>query len=194
MAATSHDFWLHNLTAPVWKRLHMLVYVAYGLLIAHVTLGALQSETSPLLAAVLEIGLTIVTSLHLAAASVERRKDLFVSACLVDDIPEKRGCVVSCGGERVAIFKYDGKISAISNVCQHQNGPLGEGKIIDGCITCPWHGYQYLPDNGASPPPFTEKVATYRTRIEGKRVFVDPKPLPPGTRMEPSVIHDEQRV
>src|SRR5207302_4707264 len=53
MAATSHDFWLHNLGAPVWKRLHMLVYAAYGLLIAHVALGALQSETSPLLAAVL---------------------------------------------------------------------------------------------------------------------------------------------
>src|SRR5215472_7092742 len=34
MAATSHDFWLHNLSAPVWKRLHMLVYVAYGLLTA----------------------------------------------------------------------------------------------------------------------------------------------------------------
>ena len=53
MAATSHDFWLRNLTAPVWKRLHMLVYAAYALLVAHVTLGALQSETSPLLAALL---------------------------------------------------------------------------------------------------------------------------------------------
>ena len=50
MASTSHDFWLRTLTAPVWKRLHMLVYAAYGLLIAHVTLGALQSERSPLLA------------------------------------------------------------------------------------------------------------------------------------------------
>ena len=26
---------------------------------------------------------------------------------------------------------------------------------MDGCITCPWHGYQYLPHNGQSPPPFT---------------------------------------
>jgi nitrite reductase/ring-hydroxylating ferredoxin subunit len=198
MAATSHDFWLHNLTAPVWKRLHMLVYLAYGLLIAHVTLGALQSETSPLLAGVLGAGLTVVTSLHLAAASVERRKDAphneYVPACAIGDIPEKRACVVSCGGERVAIFKYDGKISAISNVCQHQNGPLGEGKIIDGCVTCPWHGYQYLPDTGASPPPFTEKVATYRTRIAGNQVFVDPKRLPAGTRVEPSVIDYAQRV
>ena len=50
MAATSHDFWMANLTAPVWKSLHMLVYLAYGLLVLHVTLGVLQAETSPVLA------------------------------------------------------------------------------------------------------------------------------------------------
>ena len=76
----------------------------------------------------------------------------------------------------------------MSNVCQHQNGPLGEGKIIDGCVTCPWHGHQYLPDSGASPPPFTEKVPTYRACVVGSQVFVHPSPLPPGTRVEPSVI------
>src|SRR4051794_9656592 len=179
MAATSHDFWLHNLTAPVWKRLHMLVYGAYGLLVAHVTLGALQSETRPVLAGVMAIGLTLLVALHLAAGVIEARKDAYVVACDVAAIPENRACVVSCGGERVAVFKYGGLVSAISNVCQHQGGPLGEGKIIDGCITCPWHGYQYLPDTGASPPPFTEKVATYRTKIVGTQVFVDPTPLPP---------------
>src|SRR5262249_6164215 len=75
MAATSHDFWLHNLSAPLWKRLHMMVYVAYGLLIAHVLLGALQSETSPLLALLLLAGLTVITGLHLKAGSIERRAD-----------------------------------------------------------------------------------------------------------------------
>jgi DMSO/TMAO reductase YedYZ heme-binding membrane subunit/nitrite reductase/ring-hydroxylating ferredoxin subunit len=202
MAATSHDFWLHNLTAPVWKRLHMLVYVAYGLLIAHVTLGALQSETSPVLAGALGAGLTVVTALHLAAAAVERRKDReatigkdgYVPVCEIGRIPDDRACIVSCGGERIAVFKYDGRVSAISNVCRHQGGPLGEGKIIDGCITCPWHGYQYLPETGAAPPPFTEKVSTFRTRIQGNQVFVDPTPLPPGTRVPPSVIQHEQPV
>ncbi|HEY2013461.1 MAG TPA: Rieske 2Fe-2S domain-containing protein [Bryobacteraceae bacterium] len=202
MAATSHDFWLHNLTAPVWKGLHMLVYVAYALLIGHVTLGALQSETSPLLAGVLGVGLTAITGLHLAAALVERRNDQpraavvhgYVPVGLLDSIPEKRARVISCGGERVAVFKYDGRISAVSNVCQHQNGPLGEGKIIDGCITCPWHGYQYLPETGASPPPFTERVSTFRTLVVGNQVFVHPSPLPPGTRVEPSVIEHETRV
>jgi nitrite reductase/ring-hydroxylating ferredoxin subunit len=167
-----------------------------------VTLGALQSETSPLLAGVLAVGLTVVTALHLRAAAVERRGDRqpaaaangYVPVCDLDSIPEKRACVVSCEGERVAVFKYDGLIAAVSNVCQHQNGPLGEGKIIDGCITCPWHGYQYLPESGASPPPFTEKVSTFRTLIVGNQVFVHPSPLPPGTPIEPTRIHYEQRV
>ncbi len=47
MAATSHDFWLANLSAPVWKSLHMLVYLAYGLLVLHVTCGVLQAEAGP---------------------------------------------------------------------------------------------------------------------------------------------------
>src|SRR5207248_2824886 len=110
MAATSHDFWLHNLGATAWKRLHMLVYVAYALLIAHVTLGALQSEPSPALAAILGAGLATVIALHLAAAFRERRVDEkpavpaaegFVEVCPVEAIPEDRA---------VAVFRYSGKI------------------------------------------------------------------------------------
>jgi nitrite reductase/ring-hydroxylating ferredoxin subunit len=180
----------------------MLVYLAYALVIAHVTLGALQSETSPILAAVLGVGLTLVATLHLAAAGVERRRgrergaapDGYVPVCQLDDIREKRARVVPCGGERVAVFKYDGRVSAISNFCRHQNGPLGEGKIIDGCVTCPWHGYQYLPETGASPPPFAEKVSTFRTLIVGNQVFVHPTPLLPGTRVEPSMIQREPKA
>jgi len=197
MAATSHDFWLRNLTPPVWKFLHMLVYVAYAALIGHVTLGILQSETSPFLGVATGIGLVTVVGLHIAAANREKKLDStqvqsaghgFVDACAVESIPEKCAKAISIHGERIAIFKYDGKVSAISNVCRHQNGPLGEGKIIDGCVTCPWHGYQYLPETGASPPPFTEKVATFKTRIIDGRVLIDPNALAPGTRVEPSMI------
>jgi sulfoxide reductase heme-binding subunit YedZ len=176
MAATSHDFWLRNLSAPVWKRLHMTVYVAYALLVAHITLGALQSETSPILAGTLILAVAMVVSLHLVAAFRERKTDRakqkvlangFVEVCAVDRIPEKCATIVSLSGERVAVFRYDGKVSAISNVCQHQNGPLGEGRIIDGCVTCPWHGYQYRPESGAAPAPFQEKVPTFYVEPTG---------------------------
>src|ERR1700757_4019831 len=199
--APSHDFWLRNLSAPMWKRLHMLVYVAYGLLVTHVTLGALQSDTSPVLASVLIVGVGTVLSLHLAAAFREKQIDRarhhavdegFVEVCKVDHIAEKCATIVSLWGERVAVFRYDGKVSAISNVCQHQNGPLGEGRIIDGCITCPWHGYQYQPESGAAPPPFKEKVPTFRVKVVEGSVFVHPRPNLPGTRVEPAQIESAQ--
>lgn len=198
MAATSHDFWLANLSAPTWKALHMLVYAAYALLVLHVTFGVLQAETHPLYVWGIGAGLASVLGLHVAAAIREAPVDVawdaksqvpaFVDACAVADIPENRARIVCLAGERVAVFKYDGKISAVSNVCQHQNGPLGEGKIIDGCITCPWHGYQYLPETGASPAPFTEKVPTFDTRVEAGRVLVCRRPNPAGTRAEPALV------
>lgn len=197
MAATSHDFWLTNLTAPIWKALHLLVYVAYVLLVLHVTFGALQGETSVWYDATMAAGLLTVIVLHKAAARIERRGDHeltdfsadgFADACAVADIPENRARIVCLSGERVAIFKYDGKISAVSNVCQHQNGPLGEGKIVFGCITCPWHGYQYVPETGASPPPFVEKVPTFNVRVQNGRVLVHPRPNPAGSKAEPAII------
>ena len=197
MAATSHDFWLANRTPPVWKTIHMLVYLAYGLLVVHVSFGVLQSEFSPVYPVAVGGGLLMVVGLHLAAGwrgmaldheTVAEAVDGFVDVCAVGDIPEDRARIACLAGERVAIFRYDGKISAVSNVCQHQNGPLGEGRIIDGCITCPWHGFQYQPDNGRAPAPFEDRIPTFDVRLEGDRVLVGVKPHPPGTPVAPAVI------
>jgi len=194
MATSSHDFWLKNLGLKTWKALHMMVYVAYGLLVMHVVLGALQNETSPFIFDFVVFGFIVVSGTHLVSAFRERATDLpingkggleFVFACNAEDIPEKEAKVVTVSGERVAIFKYDGKLSAIGNVCRHQGGPLGEGKIIDGCVTCPWHGYQYLPENGQSPPPFTEKTETYNLKMENGQVFISSKANEPGTPVDP---------
>lgn len=197
MAATSHDFWLKNLTPQVWKALHMGVYLAYGLLVMHVMLGAVVSERSPLYPVMVFAGVGAVCSLHIAAGLREKRKvvrapdDRWVEVGRVDQILDKRAMVVCLKGhERIAIFRDGNQLSAISNVCAHQNGPLGEGKIVNGCVTCPWHGYQYHAHNGQSPPPFTEKVPTYRVKVEGRVVYVDPTPLTPGTPVEPATFDE----
>src|SRR5438876_1189871 len=79
MAATSHDFWLANLSAPVWKSLHMLVYAAYGLLVLHVTFGILQSEVSPVYVVVVALGFVTVLGLHLTASLREIPADRSVA-------------------------------------------------------------------------------------------------------------------
>ena len=195
MAATSHDFWLKNLTAPTWKALHMLVYIAYALIVMHVSLGTLQAEVHPVNAALLLVGALAIGTLHVVAGARGRELDeardgddaAWVDVCRVDDLEEARARIVTLGGERVAVFRWDGKVSALSNVCQHQNGPLGEGRVIDGLVTCPWHGYQYRPDCGRSPEPFTERVPTFRVRVVDGVVAVDPRALPAGTAVEPAL-------
>lgn len=196
MATTSHDFWLKNLGPKIWKGLHMMVYVAYALIIAHVVLGALQNENSPILFGFVLIGFIAVAGLHIYTGLKEVNVDKplgdeidFVYACNASDIKEDRAKMVMVSGERVAIFKYDNKLSAVNNFCKHQGGPLGEGKVVDGCITCPWHGYQYRPEDGQSPPPFTEKVATYQIKLEGDKVWINPQPFPEGTHVEPIKIN-----
>jgi nitrite reductase/ring-hydroxylating ferredoxin subunit len=199
MAATSHDFWLKNLTPRVWKSLHMLVYAAFALLVLHVVLGELQAERSPVYPILLGAGVAIVGGLHVAAGLRElRRGDAcrvsgaeWIDVGAVDDIPPDRArrvCLPS--GDRVAVFRHAGGVSAISDVCAHQGGPLSEGKVVDGCVTCPWHGYQYLPESGTSPPPFTEKLATYEVRAEGRRILLNPAALEPGTPTAPARLEE----
>ncbi len=205
MAATSHDFWLDFIGAPVWKAIHMAVYVAFGLLAMHVVLGVLQSDHSLIYPLLVGAGLLLVIALHLAAAVKEYRADTarpsgparsipgdetpWIVAAQIADVAVDRGIAVLLpNGERAALFRSGNRISAISNACRHQNGPLSEGRIIDGLVTCPWHGYQYCPASGKAPAPFTEKVEIYRVRRDGDVILLDPRPLPLGTASEPIVL------
>ncbi len=198
MAATSHDFWLNNLSPRIWKTLHMGVYVVYGLLVLHVALGALQYEDHPAYWILLIGGFSAIVLLHFIAGIKENRslsrdinllkKEGFIEVCLASEIPEDCAKTVFIEGENIAIFKYDGKLSAVHNVCKHQMGPLGEGKIVDGCITCPWHGYQYKPEDGRAPAPFTEKLKTFEVKILDGKVWVNPAPNKEGTFVEPAKL------
>ena len=75
MAATSHDFWLVFLGPPVWKALHMAVYVAYAAVVLHISLGALQDVRNPTIAVVVMLCTATVCALHLAAARREYRRN-----------------------------------------------------------------------------------------------------------------------
>jgi nitrite reductase/ring-hydroxylating ferredoxin subunit/DMSO/TMAO reductase YedYZ heme-binding membrane subunit len=193
LAATSHDFWLRLLTPPLWKALHMALYAAYLAVVAHVSLGALQASANPLLAVVVGFCGVGVAALHVAASRRQvadaRLVDGWLDAGPAAAIEEDHGIVVTPpDGESVAIFRHGDRLSAVTNLCAHQNGPLGEGRVIDGCITCPWHGYQYRLEDGCAPPPYTEKLATFGLRIVGGRVWVDPAGNSPGTFVEPVTV------
>jgi len=193
LAATSHDYWNANLGASLWKALHMLVYVAYALLVLHIIFGALQQDNTGLLPGVVLISVALVGGLHVYAGiksahadqvhgvddKTDNKAEDWVDVCDWQDIENNCGTTLDIGNqERIAIFRYDdNKLCAIANACQHQNGPLGEGCVRNGLIVCPWHGYEYRPEDGCSPAPFAEKVDTYALRLNGSRVEVNPVSL-----------------
>ena len=189
MAATSHDFWLHNLGPRAWKWLHMLVYIAYALVVMHVAFGVMQGQTSLTIALIVTAGALTICALHLVAGfrQVVREPKAFVGEGWVDagvlsDIPDTRARVVRThNNQEIAVFRRGDTAHAVTNRCIHQGGPLGEGQVIDGCVTCPWHGYQFDAGTGCSPPPFTDRVRTYDVRIENGRVLVNPEPKSKGS-------------
>jgi nitrite reductase/ring-hydroxylating ferredoxin subunit/DMSO/TMAO reductase YedYZ heme-binding membrane subunit len=195
LAATSHDFWLHFLSPPVWKGLHLLIYVAYASLVLHLGFGVLLDARNPMLPVLAGFSVALVCGLHAAAAARDRQAagvQLAVDWVEVGpaaSVPPDRAKIVQLpGGAAVAVFRHVGGFSALANLCAHQNGPLGEGCVVDGLIVCPWHGYQYRPEDGCSPPPFTERVATYALRAEAGTLFVAARANPPGTRVPALVL------
>lgn len=189
LAATSHDYWLAFLTPPVWKAMHMLVYFAYGLAVVHVARGLLQDERSLIVNGYFAFCFLWVAGLHVVAGFRETQHDAgrpaadgWIEIGPPHSIPDQRARIVCApGGERIAVFRDGDDFGAVTNLCAHQNGPLGEGRIVRGCIVCPWHGYEYRLADGCAPAPFKEKLTTYRLRLRDGVLELDPRPLPPGT-------------
>ncbi|MEM6707421.1 MAG: ferric reductase-like transmembrane domain-containing protein [Pseudomonadota bacterium] len=189
LAATSHDFWNANLGAGLWKTLHMSVYLAYALIVVHVATGAMQQPETGVVQAMVYGSVVLVGGLHLLAglfasgATQRHRSAEWINIGDWRAIPNGGAVTVDIArAERVAVFRWDQrKLAAVANVCKHQNGPLGEGRMVDGCITCPWHGFQYRPEDGRAPPPFDDVIATYRLKLDGDAVLLDPVALPEGT-------------
>lgn len=81
--------------------------------------------------------------------------------------------VVQVGDENVLLLRDSARIVAIGAVCSHAGGPLQEGYIADGCVTCPWHGSVFrLADGGVVHGPATGPQPAYDVRVIGGRVSV----------------------
>jgi nitrite reductase (NADH) small subunit len=58
-------------------------------------------------------------------------------------LPEDQGTVAWVGDTPIALFRAGDGVYAYPNACPHKGGPVGEGHVVDGIVTCPWHGSQF---------------------------------------------------
>jgi nitrite reductase/ring-hydroxylating ferredoxin subunit len=97
----------------------------------------------------------------------------FQNAASVTEIAPGSGKTVTCGGKSLAVFNVGGTFRAIDNTCLHRGGPLGEGTLEGGVVTCPRHGWQYDLTNGECVFNPAAKVKTYPAKVEGGQVMVE---------------------
>jgi len=95
----------------------------------------------------------------------------------LSEIPEGEVRVVACGNRSLALSNIDGELHAIDNLCTHDDGPLGDGRLQHGRIICPRHGAAFDAKTGAALTlPAVKSVKSYYVSVEGGDVFVDCDP------------------
>lgn len=99
----------------------------------------------------------------------------FVKVATVDELPADGGKLVEVKDVRIAIFKLDGELYAIEDVCTHDGGPLVEGQIVNGCqVQCPRHGARFDIRTGAALSfPAFEATNTFAVHVEGDDVLIE---------------------
>jgi len=82
------------------------------------------------------------------------------------------------GRTRIALSCVDGQFAAVSGVCNHVGGPLGQGALEGDYVVCPWHHYKYHRVTGEGEPGYeSDCVPRYALREEGGRLLINPQAL-----------------
>lgn len=93
--------------------------------------------------------------------------------CRVQDIPEGGSIVVQADEEDIALFKIEGEVFALCNACPHMGGPLGEGDVENGVVTCPWHGWQFHVKDGTCLNVPGDDATTKKVTVKESEVWLD---------------------
>src|SRR5262245_58346784 len=85
---------------------------------------------------------------------------------------------VALGRKQVALSCRNGHFGAISNVCNHVGGPLGQGKLDGDYVVCPWHYYKFHRVTGEGEPGYeADRVPRHDVKVENGRVLVSADPV-----------------
>ncbi len=89
------------------------------------------------------------------------------------DVVEGQAYRAEVGGVAVLLSRHQGRICAISDRCTHRGGPLSDGEIEGGCVTCPWHQSVFrLVDGSVERGPATAPQPAYDVRVRDGSIEV----------------------
>ena len=105
-------------------------------------------------------------------AEVESGDGRWVDVADRHALAEGEAIEVIIEGQIVAVFRQQGQLFAIDGMCAHQGGPIAQGSVAHGCVTCPWHGWQYELATGIQTVNRKPLQETFGVRESGERIEV----------------------
>jgi len=96
----------------------------------------------------------------------------FVKIATLAEMPAGSAKAFEVRGTPIALYNVDGTLFATSNTCPHRGGPLGEGTLAAGVITCPWHAFQYDVPTGQCRTNPALRVACHPVKVDGQDILV----------------------
>ena len=90
----------------------------------------------------------------------------------IGDFISGRGKMVTVSGRHVALFRLGDEFFALDNMCLHRGGPLCDGDIVDGVVTCPWHFWSYEIKTGTMVQDPRVGVSKHDVRLDGDVISV----------------------
>jgi nitrite reductase (NADH) small subunit len=97
---------------------------------------------------------------------------MFVPVGRVDEFVSGQGKMVTVSGRHVALFRLGEELFALDNMCLHRGGPLCDGLVAQGVVTCPWHGWSYQIRTGVMVQDPRVGVSKHDVRIDDDVVSV----------------------
>jgi nitrite reductase/ring-hydroxylating ferredoxin subunit/uncharacterized membrane protein len=80
-------------------------------------------------------------------------------------LPEASPTKMRAGINDIVVVRMGETLHAMHAVCAHAGGPLADGRLVDGCIECPWHHSRFrLSDGVARRGPTVYDQPSYEVR------------------------------
>lgn len=103
--------------------------------------------------------------------------DEFYVVAATSDLKEGGQMYVDLNGEEILLCLHEGRYYAISYFCSHAEFALEGGDMQDGCITCPYHGAEFvLADGSVHAPPAWEPIKVYPVEVRDDVIAIATKP------------------
>ena len=97
----------------------------------------------------------------------------WVAIGAIGDIPRQGARCVKNGDMTIAIFRTaDDRVFALEDKCPHRNGPLSQGIVHDGCVTCPLHNWVISLETGEAQGADEGETRAFPVKLEGETVFL----------------------